>query len=339
MDVIFDSTLIHHGRGVSRTCAFCLFAGAFILFFTACPGGGGSLPEIPMNWMPVDSINVRLPRGIRLFEGSNRSLPLRAWVVRVDEKRPRIRTRVVVSDDPADRRETVASFARDLGAVAVINGGYFTMRRSPADHVGLLIAGREIVAPATGDVVRDSVEYRTARGAVGFLGEDGIDITWAATRNDTVFSLPDPPGNHPGRPVTRIDFGSAEIWRVRDAVGAGPTLLEDGRVHIATDEEVFFGSSIPLTHPRTCAGIDRKGRLLMMVVDGRQPESRGVTLEELASLMRDFDAVEAVNLDGGGSSTLVVDGMLINRPAGGTVQREVMSAIATFYLGEGQVMK
>ena len=68
-----------------------------------------------------------------------------------------------------------------------------------------------------------------------------------------------------------------------------------------------------------------------MVVDGRQAESRGVYLEELAIMMSDFDCLEAVNLDGGGSSAMVADSRLLNRPVGRTSQREVMSAIGIFY--------
>ena len=88
-------------------------------------------------------------------------------------------------------------------------------------------------------------------------------------------------------------------------------------------------TSIPLTHPRTAAGYTAEGDLLVMVVDGRQESSRGVTLEELATLMWEIGAVEALNLDGGGSSTLVANGILLNRPTGGTFQRQVMSALLT----------
>ena len=70
---------------------------------------------------------------------------------------------------------------------------------------------------------------------------------------------------------------------------------------------------------------------MLLVVDGRQPASRGVDLMELATIMQDLGCVEAVNLDGGGSSSLVVNGVLVNRPAGGEYQREVMSALAVFY--------
>ena len=67
-----------------------------------------------------------------------------------------------------------------------------------------------------------------------------------------------------------------------------------------------------------------------MVVDGRQAMSRGVYLEELAIMMHDLGCIEAINLDGGGSSSIVVNGSLLNKPSGTNIQREVMSAIAVF---------
>ena len=126
-----------------------------------------------------------------------------------------------------------------------------------------------------------------------------------------------------------MDYATATEWVVSDALSAGLALLRDGSINITADEEVFFGSSIPDVHPRTAAGRTADGALVLMVVDGRQDNSRGVYLEELAVLMLGVGAVEALNLDGGGSSALVVDGTLLNRPTGGTVEREVMSAIVT----------
>ena len=69
----------------------------------------------------------------------------------------------------------------------------------------------------------------------------------------------------------------------------------------------------------------------MMVVDGRQADSRGVYLEELAIMMMEFNCYEAINLDGGGSSCMVADNRLLNRPLGRNNQREIMSAIGVFY--------
>ena len=104
--------------------------------------------------------------------------------------------------------------------------------------------------------------------------------------------------------------------------------MHNGKIRITSNEEVFFGSSILNIHPRTAVGYRKNGELVLVVIDGRQVDSRGVDLMELAIIMKDLGCVEAINLDGGGSSAMVIDGKLINRPSGTSSQREVMSAIA-----------
>lgn len=297
----------------------------------ACQRDQTRYAEVPMVWSPIDSLNAHLPEGIRVYSGINDTLPLRAWYVTIDEPHPEIYTRVVVSDDASDRRETVTSFARDLGATVAINGGYFVMGRNPALHAGLLMSSDTIMAPATRSVVRDSLRYEAARAAIGFTGEDEVAFAWVTTRNDTLYQWPAPPRHRPGMPAKPLDYRKATIWPVRDALSAGPMLLRKGRIWVTANDEVFFGSSIPDIHPRTAVGRSKSGALIMMVVDGRQSASRGVNLQELAVMMRDLGAVEALNLDGGGSSALVVNNVLLNRPTGGMVQREVMSALVTFY--------
>lgn len=285
---------------------------------------------LPMNWQPVESLNQTLPEGVRVFAGQNDSLPLRAWYVRIDEPDPAITTRIVVSDDTTDNRETVTSFANDLGACVVVNGGYFTMNVTPAQGVGLLISDYVTWKPATRAVKRDTLSFEIARAAIGFTEEDRIVFTYATSRDSVHYAWEEPPPHRPGQPAAPIDYEKAREWVIRDAIGAGPALVMDGAVHVTSDEEVFFGTSIPEVHPRTAAGVSATGELLLMVVDGRQPESRGVSLDELATLMLEIGAVEAINLDGGGSTTLVVNGTLVNRPQGSTVEREVMSALATY---------
>jgi len=296
----------------------------------ACGPDSVTTSMLPMNWQPVDSLNLGLPEGVRVYAGQNDSLPLRAWYVRIDEPDPEIVTRIVVSDDTTDNRETVTSFARDLGACVVVNGGYFTMDVTPALGVGLLISDYMTWKPATQAVRRDTLSFEIARAAIGFTDEDRIVFTYATSRDGSHYAWESPPPHRPGQPAAPIDYENAREWVIRDAIGAGPALVMDGAIHVTSDEEVFFGTSIPEVHPRTAAGVGAEGELLLMVVDGRQPDSRGVSLEELATLMLEVGAVEAINLDGGGSSTLVVNGILVNRPQGSTVEREVMSALATF---------
>jgi exopolysaccharide biosynthesis protein len=265
---------------------------------------------------------------VRAYAGVDDSLPLRAWYVVIDEPDPGITTRVVMSDDETDNRETVSSFARDLDACVAINGGYFNMSATPARHAGLLLSNGKLLGPATRTVTRESIQYQAVRAAIGFVDEE-VHLAWVTTSEDVVYRWPAPPDHRPGIPGDSLDYESASIWIVRDALSAGPALIVGGQIRITSDEEVFFGSSIPDVHPRSAAGRTADGELIIMVVDGRQEASRGVYLEELAALMQGVGAVDALNLDGGGSSTLVVNGELLNRPTGGTVEREVMSALVT----------
>jgi hypothetical protein len=108
---------------------------------------------------------------------------------------------------------------------------------------------------------------------------------------------------------------------VFDVVAGGPRLLEDGRV--VTE----CGASCGGTHPRTGVGVTDSGEIIFVVIDGRQARwSRGVTLVRFAQIMRGFGAVAALNLDGGGSSTMVVEGEVVNRPSDGR-ERNLSNAL------------
>ena len=105
---------------------------------------------------------------------------------------------------------------------------------------------------------------------------------------------------------------------VFDAVGGSPMLLRDG-------------SATPICgycarQPRTAVGVTGDGRILLVVVDGRSRRSIGVTLGQLRDIMRDLGAVTALNLDGGGSSEMVVDGEVVNDPSDGH-ERHITNAI------------
>lgn len=282
-----------------------------------------------MDWQPVDSINARLPRGVRVFAGQNAALPLKAWYVRIDEPAPDLTTRVVLSDDSTDGRETASSFARDLGACVVANGGYFAINETPSRPVGLVVTDDTLRAPNLGVFTRDSLRYETARAALGFTAAGAVKVAWVSSDSGRLEAWPTLPAHRPGQPAGS-ERVQAQPWPVRDALGAGPMLLQDGEVRITSDEEVFFGTSIPgQMHPRTAAGVTPDGALVLMVVDGRQPESRGADLRELAHLMQQAGATDALNLDGGGSSALVAGGVLLNRPEGQIAEREVVTALAT----------
>ena len=298
-----------------------------VIFISSCARNGKSFSIINMTWEIVESTTPNFPAGIKIMKGRNDELPINAWAAIIDPRDPDVDLNVIVSED-IDRRETLTQFSQNKKARVVVNGGYFLIDKTPTEHVGLLYVNNRTVAPATRSVLRNNKRYFTARGALGFLDDGGIDIAWVTSRNDSLFNFPEPLENQPEEPVDSFDFSKAETWEVDDAIHAGPVLMHDGKIRVTSNEEVFFGSTIPDIHPRTAAGYRNSGELVLLVVDGRQVDSRGVDLQELAILMRDLGCVEAINLDGGGSSAMVVDGKLLNRPAGTTSQREVMSAIA-----------
>ncbi len=108
-----------------------------------------------------------------------------------------------------------------------------------------------------------------------------------------------------------------------DAMGGNPNLVDNGFISRDVDGSgAFFERA-----SRTAVGATANGKLLVVVVDGRQPGySRGMTLRELAELMQTLGAVNALNLDGGGSSTMVVNGLVANRPSDGR-ERSVSNAL------------
>lgn len=282
--------------------------------------------DIDLVWEPIERFDRTLPDGVRAYAAADPSIPLRAWYVSVREGDPEVETRVAVAVDD-DLRETPTEFATRTGALVVVNAGYFRIDLDPATHVGLLMVDRRLLSPALRSVLRDDQRYYLARAALGFMDDGRADVAWVSSRDGVLYEWPEPPANAPGHPVESLDVEDLAPWPARDAVAAGPVLVHDGERRITSDEEVFFGSAIPEVHPRTAAGVTAAGDLILLVVDGRQRDSRGVDLVELADIMLDLGCADAVNLDGGGSTALVIEGELVNRPAGDTVEREIMSAL------------
>jgi phosphodiester glycosidase len=124
-------------------------------------------------------------------------------------------------------------------------------------------------------------------------------------------------------PGTRIRLRWSLGWQgVYDVVGGTPILIRDGEIA----EQLCSGSSC-IRHPRTGIGYTDNGGVLLVVVDGRQPRwSRGASFREFAVIMQDLGAIQALNLDGGGSTTMVVEGEVVNRPSDGQ-QRSLSNAV------------
>jgi hypothetical protein len=121
-------------------------------------------------------------------------------------------------------------------------------------------------------------------------------------------------------------------------LGAGPRLVENGVVK-TTEVEEEFRPDVLARGPRSAIGFDKAGNWIMLAVDGRQANSVGLSLPETAKLLVELGAYQAMNLDGGSSTQLIVNGELANNPSGfdpvnPTRPREVMVSNALVFVGK-----
>ncbi len=113
-------------------------------------------------------------------------------------------------------------------------------------------------------------------------------------------------------------------------LGGWPRILRDG-IDVAGDAAVSEGTisrNAEARHPRTAIGFSRDSSMLyLFTVDGRSENSGGMTLTEMAGMMKKLGAWNAMNFDGGGSTTMVVGGAVVNKPTDPTGEREVGNAL------------
>jgi len=120
------------------------------------------------------------------------------------------------------------------------------------------------------------------------------------------------------------------VGRIFQAIGGLPRIIRNG-VNVVAQTYQQEGASSSFTysrHPRTAVGISRDStKIYFLTVDGRQSSSVGMTLDELANFMLTLGVWQGVNLDGGGSTTMVVRGKVVNSPSDATGERSVSNAI------------
>ncbi len=120
------------------------------------------------------------------------------------------------------------------------------------------------------------------------------------------------------------------------AIGGIPRLIKNGRIQIDWREEGAKESFAFLRHPRTAIGYTAQAdTVYLMTVDGRQENySVGMTLLELATHLKNLGCTEALNLDGGGSTTMIVENQIVNRPSDAAGERPVANALLLIWLEE-----
>jgi hypothetical protein len=295
----------------------------------AQPSRQQPLASRPLLWKPA---KFALPPSIKVFcdFGELPAQP-RAWYADIDYKDPKLIARPHLSNSPTGR-ETGSAMAIQLGAFVAINGGYFDMMHTPARTFSLVMRDGKILVPNVPIVKRPypARVYPVTRSAFGIRANRTFDVAWVAAQGSELWAYPQPVRNTEtivAAPPTKESPAGGKAWDVVDAIGAGPTLISDGVIQDTYENEVFFGSGFSNDEPYTHAaiGYTKDRHLILFVTDGRYTGG-GLTLAQTAQEMQRLGCIEVMNLDGGGSETLVVNGKTLNQAPG--IARAVTSILA-----------
>ena len=176
----------------------------------------------------------------------------------------------------------------------------------------LAINGDYYGARQSGYVIRNGVVYRSQ-------GSNGEDMVISKDGSLSCISESD---------TTTDSLIQKQAWQV---LSFGPVLVENGQVAVSENDEVGMAMA---SNPRTAIGTVAKNHYLFVVSDGRTSESAGLSLYELANFMKSLGATNVYNLDGGGSSTMVFQGEVVNNPTtnGNKISERAVSDI--LYIGK-----
>ncbi|WP_394428386.1 phosphodiester glycosidase family protein [Streptomyces sp. SGAir0957] len=177
------------------------------------------------------------------------------------------------------------------------------------------------------------LDVRTPRG--GTLPAGGSSVQATGKEADRLKALAEA-----GRRL-RVDSGLRDgrgrpvATRGISVLNGGPELVRDGRLHttpaadgmVQPDNPSFYYGWVHKRNPRTLAGVDAHGRTVLVTADGRGTDALGLSIPESAAVARALGLRDAVNLDGGGSTTMVADGRVVNEPSDATGERPVGDAL------------
>ncbi|OQP62536.1 hypothetical protein A3860_27995 [Niastella vici] len=286
-----------------------------------------------VRWIKASNEFDSLPKAIRVFKTSDslNGRPFKAWCAEVRLKDKHID---FTAQTGAGSCYTPSEYySREEQPYIVVNGGYFSFQTH--QNLNVIIRDGKMVAyniPALKSLYSDSFYYAT-RSAFGISKKRLADVAWLFT--DTAKRWPYAFQTHPiiakgSNPDPSFsDLHTIEQWnwwKMNTAIGGGPVLVQEGAVFITNKEEQLYAFENDDRHPRTAIGYTRNHRLIILVIQGRSPGlAEGATLEEEARILVELGCVEAINLDGGGSSCMLINGKETIQPADGGKQRPVAS--------------
>lgn len=285
-----------------------------------------------VKWINVSTEYAPLPSTVQVFKTTDSldGKPFIAFYVKAKLKDKKLD---FTDDTTLGRRLTPLQFyEKNAQPLVVVNCTFFSF--STNQNLNVVIKDGKLVSYNVHTIAmkgKDTFQYRHPIGsALGIDKKRNADVAWvyADSTAKYPYALQTPQAAIKDS-VNSFSFKSPEyktsLWKKETAVGGGPVLVQAGKIKISNEEELKFnGKAINDKHPRTCIGYTNDGYLIIMAVQGRFPGiAEGATLEQQAKILVDLGCVEALNLDGGGSSCLLVNGKETIKTSDKTGERPV----------------
>lgn len=292
-----------------------------------------------LHWNEVTDQFGPLPQSIKVFASDKifKDSNFVGYYVSINTKDKKLD---MGADTTLYRRFTPQQFYTRIGQpYVVVNSSFFEFVHNTNVNIvvkeGVPVSYNIHSIPAKG---KDTLTYTHVLGsALGMDKKGKIDVVYTYTDSNSKEILYQQTVMKPFRDSNiKLSVNDARLngltpWKVKWANGGGPVLMSEGQIHITNDDErKFAGKAILDYHPRTAMGYKKDGTLIIMAIQGRMKGiAAGITLTELANLFQELGCYEAINLDGGGSSCLLVNGKETIKPSDATGQRPVP---AVFYV-------
>ena len=296
-----------------------------VCFFT------GNVSFAQVKWINVDSAFAPLPSTVQIFKTTD-SLDGKPFIAFYVKAKLKDRKLDFTTDTTLGRRLTPLKFySKNEQPLVVVNSTFFSFTTNQNLNVvikdGKMVAYNIHTIPMRG---KDTFQYRHPLGsAIGIDKKRHADVAWLYTdssyKRPLAFQQSATAIKDSSIRITAGKFPSNHKWKMKTAIGGGPVLVQNGQIKITNEEELkFMGKAINDKHPRTCMGYTKDGYLIIIVIQGRFPGiAEGATLEQEAKLLIALGCVEALNLDGGGSSCMLVNGKETIKPSDKEGERPV----------------
>jgi len=295
---------------------------------------------ITMNWSLMSSVNSNLPDEIKVYE-TNSTLNgrnFKAYYAIADMSTGNIELKTTLSTTAQKPSQFIAAATSET-TYTMINGGYFGYSGSTVSSYSLAVDRTTKKADNISALTRGSYSYPVTRGAFGVTQSQTPVVKWTSGDNGYEIPSPNVEGETPQTSPSQTFPTTAVRWNTYSAIGGAPILLKSGKIvfdfttttsgkymtnYELLQTDIFATSARP---PRTVIGSTADNKIILFVCDGRQTHSDGATLLELAQILKGIGCVNALNLDGGGSSAIIAGGTLLNKPSDGS-ERAVATVVS-----------